>query len=90
VLVSQIEHLPRIEAGPLTIEALYDEHGVFKIRERWRPIEFQRYRRKEGDDGGRRLSGAFRLTFANPVAGPIALGYSSHFGMGLFMPPGQS
>ncbi len=27
---------------------------------------------------------ALRLTFATPVIGPIALGYASHFGMGLF------
>lgn len=27
---------------------------------------------------------ALRLTFADPVAGPICLGYSSHFGLGLF------
>jgi len=25
-----------------------------------------------------------RLTFSVPVAGPIALGYASHFGLGLF------
>ncbi len=36
--------------------------------------------------GARRLAGAFRLTFARPVRGPIALGWSSHFGMGLFVP----
>ena len=27
---------------------------------------------------------ALRLTFAEPVAGPIALGYASHFGLGQF------
>jgi CRISPR-associated protein Csb2 len=86
VMAISIGRLPPIEAGGLTIEPLYDDHGVFKIGERWRPIEFQRYRRKQGEDGGGRLSGAFRLTFADPVPGPIALGYSSHFGMGLFMP----
>lgn len=51
-----------------------------------RIIQFQRYRRKAGDDGGRRLAGTFRLTFPRPVRGPLALGWSSHFGMGLFMP----
>lgn len=28
----------------------------------------------------------FRLTFPEPVSGPIALGHSSHFGLGLFVP----
>jgi hypothetical protein len=37
-------------------------------------------------DRDRRLAGAFRLRFASDVSGPIALGWSSHFGMGLFMP----
>lgn len=69
-----------------------DIHGVFRIRrgtrmvQGLRPIEFKRFRQKPGDDGGRRLAGAFRLTFPKPVRGPICLGHSSHFGMGLFLP----
>jgi CRISPR-associated protein Csb2 len=53
---------------------------------RLRPIQFQRFRRKAGDDGGNRPSGAFRIVFPRPVAGPICLGHSCHFGMGLFVP----
>jgi CRISPR-associated protein Csb2 len=70
----------------VTIEPLWDENHVFKIAGKWRPIQFQRFRRKAGDDGGRRLAGAFRLIFRNPVSGPIALGHSSHFGLGQFGP----
>lgn len=29
---------------------------------------------------------ALRLTFADPVSGPLCLGYASHFGLGLFAP----
>ncbi|MDD2463571.1 MAG: type I-U CRISPR-associated protein Csb2 [Desulfobulbus sp.] len=29
---------------------------------------------------------ALRLTFAEPITGPICLGYASHFGLGLFAP----
>lgn len=29
---------------------------------------------------------AIRLTFAEPVSGPLCLGYASHFGLGLFIP----
>lgn len=68
------------------IEPLWDDNHVFKIASRWRPIQFKRFRSKTGDDGGRRLAAAFRLTFRHPVRGPIALGWSSHFGMGLFVP----
>ena len=39
--------------------------------------------------GGRRAGAApvgLRLRFASPVAGPIALGYGAHYGLGLFVP----
>jgi CRISPR-associated protein Csb2 len=68
------------------IEPLWDSNHVFEIGTRWRPIEFKRFRQRAGDDGGRRLAGAFRLTFDQPVRGPLALGWSSHFGLGLFVP----
>ncbi len=52
---------------------------------RLRPLQFQLYRRKRGDDGGQRPRGAFRLRFPSPVTGPIAVGHSCHFGLGLFL-----
>lgn len=73
-------------ASGVAIESLWDSNHVFKIANRWRTIQFKRFRRRAGDDGGKRLAGAFRLIFHEPVRGPIALGWSSHFGMGLFMP----
>ena len=79
------------------IEPRMKEAGVFSIHPSlWRQgatgpprraIEFKRFRsRKSTDDGGRRLAGFFTLRFPEPVRGPIALGHSSHFGMGLFLP----
>jgi len=53
-----------------------------------RTIQFKRFRRKRGDDGGRRPAGWFRVTFAASVCGPLCLGHSCHFGLGLFMPEG--
>lgn len=73
-------------APEATIEPLWDVNHIFRVAARWRTIQFKRFRRKAGDDGGRRLAGAFRLTFRRPVRGPLALGWSSHFGMGLFLP----
>lgn len=69
----------------VTIEPVWDDNHVFKVAARWRTIQFKRFRRKAGDDGGRRLAGAFRLIFREPVRGPIALGWSSHFGLGQFV-----
>ncbi|HWB09928.1 MAG TPA: type I-U CRISPR-associated protein Csb2 [Pirellulales bacterium] len=83
--------LPRIEG----IEPLMDG-GAFRIApadwvrgaggRRLRLLQFKRFRQKRGDDGGRRLSGAFRIWFSELVCGPICLGHSCHFGMGLFLP----
>lgn len=88
-LQSQLRAVRPDIVGDVTIEPLWDLNQVFLIAERWRPIQFKRFRRKRGDDGGRRLSGAFRLIFAEPVRGPIALGHSAHFGLGQFMPVGK-
>ena len=56
---------------------------------RLRPIEFCLRRRKPGDDGPNRSRGLFRLRFPGPVSGPIALGHSCHFGLGLFQAVGS-
>jgi CRISPR-associated protein Csb2 len=57
---------------------------------RLRPIQFKRFRSKNSDDGGRRCAGGFRITFAAPVRGPLCLGHSCHFGLGLFLPSSPS
>lgn len=78
------------ESAPgVMIEPLWDANHVFKVADRWRTIQFKRFRRKAGDDGGRRLAGAFRLIFPQLVRGPIALGWSSHFGLGQFVLVGK-
>lgn len=44
-----------------------------------------RTRRQQGDGSrGQAYPVAFHLTFAEPVSGPLALGYGSHFSLGLF------
>lgn len=79
--------LAGIAAENIGIATLVDEQGAFRCgARRWRLIQFTRFRRKRHDDGGRRPAGAFRLTFSQPIRGPIALGHSAHFGMGLFVP----
>ncbi|MGC9326747.1 MAG: type I-G CRISPR-associated protein Csb2 [Candidatus Hinthialibacter sp.] len=50
---------------------------------RW--IEFRRWRsRKPAPPVS--LGFGFQITFSEPVAGPIVLGYGCHFGLGLFAP----
>ncbi|MYE25902.1 MAG: type I-U CRISPR-associated protein Cas5/Cas6 [Chloroflexi bacterium] len=47
------------------------------------PLEFYRWRK-----GGPSVPGAyfFRLTFDQPISGPLALGFGSHYGLGMFVP----
>lgn len=51
---------------------------------RWRGFRIER-----DADAGKppvRMAYGLRLTFGEAVSGPIALGYASHFGLGLFLP----
>lgn len=82
-----IEELEREYAGlPVPLKVDFLNEGQRCGARGLRPIQFKRYRRKAGDDGGRRPAGVFRITFAETVSGPLCLGHSSHFGMGLFVP----
>jgi CRISPR-associated protein Csb2 len=72
----------RTDLPPLVSLAEEEAIGPSRLR----PIQFVRFRNKHGDDGGRRPAGGFRLTFAGPVRGPLSLGHSCHFGLGLFLP----
>jgi CRISPR-associated protein Csb2 len=49
-------------------------------------IRFHRFRGKRGLNQPDRHGSFWRMTFAEPVSGPIALGFACHFGLGLFKP----
>ncbi len=54
-----------------------------------RPLRWHDFNTQRHQGGGTRAhqpARGFRLTFAKEVSGPIALGYASHFGLGLFVP----
>lgn len=86
-LIQRRLDLGDLQLDAVKIEPVVDEHGVFRVGARnLRPIQFKRFRRKRGDDGGNRAAGSFRIDFGCKVRGPIALGHSSHFGLGLFVP----
>jgi CRISPR-associated protein Csb2 len=69
-------HQDGVEIEPL--ESIGVHHGL-------RPVEFCLRRQKPGDDGPARPRGLFRLRFPQPVSGPLVLGHSCHFGLGLFL-----
>jgi CRISPR-associated protein Csb2 len=88
-LIDRRADLRDLSVDATSVQPLVDANGVFRIRighQELRPIQFRRFRQKTGDDGGRRTAGAFRIIFPRPVKGPICVGHSSHFGMGLFVP----
>lgn len=69
---------------PTTLES-FSEVRVGKGIKR-RPIQFQRFRNRRGLTQSDRLGSFWRLTFPEPVQGPLALGFACHFGLGLFKP----
>jgi len=67
---------PRIEPLP---------HITINSRHR-RPIHFHRFRNKRGLTQPDTQGSFWKLTFKEPVAGPLALGFGCHYGLGIFRP----
>lgn len=63
---------------PVAVEMLPDEKP--------RALDFRRFRAKRGLSQPDRQGCFLKLTFAEPVSGPLALGFGCHFGLGLFAP----
>jgi len=68
---------------PISLERL--DHIIVGNQIR-RPIHFHRFRNKRGLKQPDAHGGFWRLTFAEPVYGPLALGFGCHFGLGMFIP----
>jgi len=67
---------PRIESLP---------HITINSRHR-RPIHFRRFRNKRGLTQPDTQGSFWKLTFKEPVAGPLALGFGCHYGLGILRP----
>jgi CRISPR-associated protein Csb2 len=77
------ESLARGWPTPIEIEPL----PVLRLRGRaLRTLQFRRFRSKRGLVQPDTHGSFLRIRFAEPVAGPIALGFGCHFGLGLFRP----
>jgi CRISPR-associated protein Csb2 len=53
---------------------------------RLKPLHFHRFRSKRGLTQPDTLGRIVELRFAEPIRGPVALGFGCHFGLGLFVP----
>jgi CRISPR-associated protein Csb2 len=69
---------------PVGLERV-EEVAIGNGRKR-RAIHYRRTRSRRGLGQPDRLGGFWRLTFPEPLAGPLALGFACHFGLGLFVP----
>ena len=49
-------------------------------------LEFQAERHQGGGAHAGQTPRGFKITFVEPVCGPLAFGYAAHFGLGLFVP----
>lgn len=65
---------------------LPDEVEVTQVPGPW--LKFRRYRKGREGITAQRPAFGLRLTFPTSVAGPLALGQLSHFGLGMFRPVG--
>lgn len=68
---------------PVGIEQMPDGRPTRRKTFRW--LEFARERQTGGKPPAQALGYGFRITFDEPVTGPIALGYGAHFGLGTFV-----
>jgi len=85
-LLQQLEKDPRT-AGRLKTGGLKKLPAI-KVRQGHilRCLQFQTHRHDGGGQRGNGDAGAFILDFEEAIQGPLALGYGSHFGLGLFVP----
>lgn len=69
------------------IKLLDERERPFRFGSRHlRSLQFQTTRYDGGGNRGNSSGNAFSITFPKPVNGPLAFGYGSHFGLGLFVP----
>ncbi len=82
-----LRHLAKHPHGAgATIRQIDECDRPFRFgRSHLRSLQFQTRRHGEGARGNGSGS-AFEITFSEPVTGPLAVGYGSHFGLGLFVP----
>jgi len=84
----QVELINGSEAQPALGDGLeggpHSQVGRTIHRRPRRPVHFHRFRSRGRERQFDRIGTFVRLTFSEPIEGPLALGYGCHFGLGLF------
>lgn len=78
----ELRGLPPFELEPLATTLVGGKDT------RW--LDFATFRGRKHGDRPRVTPHGFRIRFAQPVRGPIVLGYGAHFGLGVFAPVGTA
>jgi CRISPR-associated protein Csb2 len=75
------------QGGTTTIKQIEERNLPFQFGSRsLRSLQFQTSRSDGGGNRGNGSGSGFIVTLAEPICGPLALGYGAHFGLGLFVP----
>lgn len=71
----------RVRTGPVQVSCLpyIEVHGT-----RRQPVHFHRFRARGSEQQFDAQGALLRLSFPEPIEGPLALGYACHFGLGMF------
>ena len=78
--VHQLAPMPRNRNDTVPTNGAADERG----KATWSRLRHFKLVRQHGPEPPLVFGFAIRLEFAQPISGPIVLGYGSHFGLGLF------
>lgn len=83
-----LRRLIKQESGepPKSIRRLPDNKITVRPQRTLRVLQFQTQRFQGDGRHGHQAAAAFNIEFEEPVSGPLAFGYGSHFGLGLFIP----
>ena len=76
------------EASNTALKSISQPENKITVRPQrtLRVLQFQTQRFQGEGRHGHQSAAAFTLEFTEPVRGPLAFGYGSHFGLGLFVP----
>ncbi len=80
IAVHQLASMPRNRNDTVPTNGAADERG----KATWSRLRHFKLVRRRGPEPPAACGFAIRLEFEPPISGPIALGYGSHFGLGLF------
>ena len=79
------------QGADATVKQFDERERPFRFGSQHRSsLQFQTIRHNGGGNRGNSSGNAFTITFPKPVSGPLALGYGSHFGLGLFVPDART